>query len=86
MTRKAGTKANLSVENLNFRGDADVGHAHLFETGNGIYKAMSIFAKAKTAGIIVGGRIPIAMSSRCDSEENVFHSLVLGALHSLSTG
>jgi cardiolipin synthase len=39
MTRKAGTKANLSVENLNFLGDADVGHAHLFETGNGIFPA-----------------------------------------------
>jgi phosphotransacetylase len=65
-------------------GDADILIAPNIETGNGIYKAMSIFAGAKTAGIIVGGKIPITLSSRCDNEENVFHSLVLGAFYSLS--
>lgn len=65
-------------------GDADILIAPNIETGNGIYKAMSMFARAKTAGIIVGGKIPITLSSRCDSEENVFHSLVLGALYSLN--
>lgn len=65
-------------------GDADVLIAPNIETGNCIYKAMAMFAKAKTAGIIVGGKIPITLSSRCDSEENVFHSLALGALYSLS--
>jgi phosphate butyryltransferase len=65
-------------------GDADILIAPDIETGNGIYKAMSMFARAKTAGIIVGGKIPITLSSRCDGEENVFHSLVLGGLYSLS--
>ncbi len=64
-------------------GDADILIAPNIETGTGIYKAMSIFAGAKTAGVIIGGRIPIAFSSRCDNEENVFNSLVLGALYSL---
>lgn len=65
-------------------GNADILIAPNIETGTGIYKAMSLFAKAKTAGIIVGGRIPIALSSRCDSEDNVFYSLVLGALNALN--
>ena len=39
MIRKAGTKANLSVENQNSPGDVDVGHAPLFETGDGIFPA-----------------------------------------------
>ncbi len=65
-------------------GDADILIAPNLETGTGIYKAMSLFARAKTAGLIVGGRIPIALSSRCDSEQNVFYSLVLGAMYSLN--
>jgi phosphate butyryltransferase len=67
-------------------GDADILIAPNIETGSGIYKAMSIFAGAKTAGLIIGGRIPIALSSRCDNEENIFHSLALAALYSLSKG
>ncbi len=65
-------------------GQADILIAPNIETGTGIYKAMSLFAKAKTAGVIVGGRIPISLPSRCDNEENVFLSLATGALHSLS--
>lgn len=60
-------------------GQADILIAPNIETGNGIYKAMSMFVKAKTAGIIVGGRIPVAISSRCDSVDNIFLSLVLGS-------
>ena len=39
MIRKAGTKADLSIENQHSRRDLDAGHAHLFETGNGIFPA-----------------------------------------------
>jgi cardiolipin synthase len=37
MIRKAGTKANLSVETQKSCGDVDVGHAYQFESGNGIF-------------------------------------------------
>jgi len=60
-------------------GKADIIIAPNIETGNGIYKAMSMFAKARTAGVIVGGKVPVALSSRCDSVENIFNSLVLAA-------
>jgi len=65
-------------------GNADIIIVPNIETGNGVYKAMSIFCRAKTAGIIVGGKIPITLSSRCDTEENIFNSLILGAWYSLN--
>jgi len=65
-------------------GRADIIIAPNIETGNGIYKAMSMFAKAKTAGVIVGGKIPIAISSRCDTTDNIFYSLVLASFIALS--
>jgi len=60
-------------------GQADILIAPNIETGNGIYKAMSMFVKARTAGVIIGGKLPIAISSRCDSVDNIFLSLVLGS-------
>jgi len=64
-------------------GRADILIAPNIETGNGIYKAMSVFVKSKIAGVIMGGEIPIAVSSQCDSSENVFYSLLLGAFMTL---
>jgi phosphate butyryltransferase len=65
-------------------GQADILIVPNIETGNGTYKAMSMFAGAKTAGIIIGARVPISMSSRCDTAESVFHSIVLGAVAALT--
>ncbi len=66
-------------------GQADILIAPNIETGNGMYKAMSMFAHAATAGVIVGGRVPIALSSRCDSTENLLNSLVLSAYIALNS-
>jgi phosphate butyryltransferase len=65
-------------------GQADILIVPNIETGNGTYKAMSMFAGAKTAGVIIGAHIPISISSRCDTAESVFHSVVLGAFAALS--
>jgi phosphate butyryltransferase len=65
--------------NSKVAGQADIIIAPNIETGNGIYKAMSMFARAKTAGVIVGSRVPIAVASRCDSSENIFNSLVMAS-------
>jgi phosphate acetyltransferase/phosphate butyryltransferase len=54
------------------------------ETANGIYKAMVLMVKAKTAGIIFGGKVPIAISSRCDTVESMHNSLAFGSLVALS--
>ncbi len=65
-------------------GRADIIIMPNIETGNATYKAMSIFAKAKTASVIVGGKVPIALSSRCDTTDNIFNSLVLASFIALN--
>jgi len=59
-------------------GRADILIMPNIETGNATYKALSMFGEAKTAGIIVGGKVPIAISSRCDTQDDFYHSLTLG--------
>jgi phosphate butyryltransferase len=56
-------------------GDADIVITPNIETGNCFYKVMSYLAGAKTAGIIVGARKPIVLTSRADSEETKFLSI-----------
>ena len=45
---------------------------------------MAVFSGAKIAGAVVGGKVPIAFPSRCDSAQNIFHALTLAAFLSLS--
>ncbi|MBD3402535.1 phosphate butyryltransferase [candidate division GN15 bacterium] len=61
-------------------GQADAMLAPHIEVANGIYKAMSLFGRCETGGVIVGGRVPIALGSRVDSAESKFNSIVLGVL------
>lgn len=76
VARQKGSLSEIS-------GQADILIAPNVETGNGIYKAMSIFVKAKGAGAIMGGDIPVTVSSYCDGSENIFYSLALGAYMAL---
>ncbi|MCR1898622.1 phosphate butyryltransferase [Irregularibacter muris] len=50
------------------------------EAGNILYKSLSFFAKARNAGIIVGARAPIVLTSRADSKESKLNSIALGVL------
>ena len=50
------------------------------QAGNILGKALTISARAKMAGIIVGAKCPIAMVSRGSSAEEKFISIVLAAL------
>ena len=58
-------------------GDADIAILPDIEAGNCFYKVMSYLALAKTAGIIVGARKPIVLTSRSDSDETKFLSIAL---------
>ncbi len=60
-------------------GDADIAIVPEIETGNVFYKLMSYLAGAKTAGIIVGAKVPIVLTSRADSEETKFLSIATAA-------
>ena len=63
-------------------GQADILIAPTIETAHGIYTAMSLYSKAMVGGVIVGGRVPVAIASRSDSMDNKYRSIVLSALAS----
>lgn len=61
-------------------GKADVLLAPDIEAGNILYKSMVFFANAKNAGIIVGAKAPVILTSRADSDEAKLYSIALGVL------
>ena len=58
-------------------GDADILLMPQIESGNVLYKALTYFSKSESAGIIVGAKAPIILTSRADSEETKFNSILL---------
>ena len=68
------------VKNSPVAGQADALLAPNIEVANGIYKAMTLYGHCPLGGVIIGGRIPIALSSCSDAAENKFNSIVLGIL------
>ncbi len=57
-------------------GDADICIVPNIETGNVFYKLMTIIAKAQTAGVILGASVPVVLTSRADSDESKYLSIV----------
>ena len=45
--------------------------------GNVFYKSLTYLGGAKAAGIIVGAKVPVVLSSRTDSEDSKFYSIAL---------
>lgn len=75
------TDQNVAVQKRalsDVSGDADILVAPNIETALGLYKSVVLYAQAKTAGVVVGGKIPLCLSSRCDNADNVFNSILLG--------
>ncbi len=71
--RKKGIKSGLA-------GLADILLAPDIEAANILYKSLVYFAGAEEAGIVVGARTPVVVTSRADSERNKLYSIALGAL------
>lgn len=61
-------------------GKADVLLVPFIEAGNVLYKSMVYFARGKNAGIIVGAKAPIVLTSRADTHEAKLNSIALGVL------
>ena len=57
-------------------GEADVLIMPDIEAGNTFYKAMTLFAHARTAGILWGAQCPVVLPSRGDSAEAKFNSIL----------
>jgi len=50
-------------------GRADIVLAPNLDAGNALYKSLTVFARARAAGILAGARVPVVLTSRSDSEE-----------------
>lgn len=61
-------------------GYADILMVPAIEAGNMLYKSMVFFARAKNAGIIVGAKAPVVLTSRADSDEAKLNSIAVGTL------
>jgi phosphate butyryltransferase len=60
-------------------GDTDLLLMPDIEVGNVLYKSLVFFAKAKVAAVILGALVPIVLTSRSDSEQAKFDSILLAA-------
>lgn len=60
-------------------GVTDIAIVPNIEAGNIFYKLMSYLAGARTAGIIIGAKVPIVLPSRADSDDTKFLSIATAA-------
>lgn len=60
-------------------GDTDLLLMPDIEVGNVLYKSLVFFAKAKVASLILGALVPIVLTSRSDSEQAKYDSILLSA-------
>lgn len=77
----------VSLESANYKkiksevaGDADLLLVPNIEAGNMLYKSLVWFTKAKVASVILGALSPIVLTSRSDSEECKYDSILLATL------
>lgn len=60
-------------------GDADILLVPNIEAGNILYKSLILFSEVNVAALILGAKVPIVLTSRSDSEETKFNSILLAA-------
>lgn len=60
-------------------GEGDILLMPNIESGNVLYKSLIHFAKAQSAALVLGASAPIIMTSRSDSEQVKYNSIMLAA-------
>lgn len=61
-------------------GEADILLVASIEVGNSLGKSLTYMANAKSAGIVMGARAPIVLTSRADCAQTKLYSIALGSL------
>ncbi|MDD4088310.1 MAG: phosphate butyryltransferase [Tissierellia bacterium] len=61
-------------------GDTDVLLMPNIEAGNVMYKTLTYLANSKNAGIILGAKAPVVLTSRADSDEAKLYSILLAVI------
>lgn len=72
--------ARIKGYESNISGDTDVLLVPNIEMGNGIGKAITYLASGKSAGIVMGAKVPIVLVSRSDESDSKLFSIGLGSL------
>jgi phosphate butyryltransferase len=75
------SKQSLDVKGLKsaVEGYADILIMPNIEAGNIFYKATTILAKGKMAGVVTGAPFPAILTSRSDDDDSKYYSIVLAA-------
>ncbi len=74
LSRKAALHKNI---NSKISGETDLFVVPNIDAGNMIGKTLIYCAEAKMAGVILGGKSPIVMTSRAESSEGKYYSIIL---------
>ena len=72
--------ARLKGMNSPVAGHSDILLMPSIEAGNILYKSIVFFAKGNVAGIVVGAKAPIVLTSRADSHSAKLNSIAIGVL------
>ncbi|MDR1625776.1 MAG: phosphate butyryltransferase [Spirochaetia bacterium] len=76
VSKEAAAHKNIAGE---VAGNADIILVPDIEAGNLLYKSLVFLGGALTAGIIIGAKAPIVLTSRADSEKSKLYSIALAA-------
>jgi len=57
-------------------GDTDICIVPNIESGNIFYKSLTIFGNSRVAGVIIGAAAPVVLTSRADSDDSKFLSII----------
>lgn len=62
-------------------GECDVLIVPNIEAGNILYKSITYFSRGDVAGLVIGAKVPIILTSRADSEADKLNSIVCAILN-----
>ncbi len=74
--------ASMAVKGIRSKiaGDADALVFPDIESSNVFHKAITLWCGARMASLLQGASVPVVLTSRADSEESKFYSIVMAAL------